>query len=200
MTTWKSSAPTASPTRAIIREQGVAGLYSHTLFDYGPRVLAKISQGLELGRSFVQPQYQTRHSLDYLWYGIGAYIKANPHIRYLFGPGVHQPLLRHGVHGAPRLLLRHPLQRRRPGCNPSHALRDPTGSRRHAARRVHRRRRREDMKSLRRASPRRACPYPRFTNTTRKPRRRMGSRSRRSTSTATSVTALTASSSPIFTS
>jgi putative hemolysin len=71
---------------AIVREQGVAGLYSHTLFDYGPRVLAKISQGLELGRSFVQPQYQTRHSLDYLWYGIGAYIKANPHIRYLFGP------------------------------------------------------------------------------------------------------------------
>ena len=70
----------------VIAQHGVQGLYSHTLFDYGPAVLAKIAQGLELGRSFVQPRYQTRHSLDYLWFGIGAYIKANPHIRYLFGP------------------------------------------------------------------------------------------------------------------
>jgi putative hemolysin len=70
----------------VIAEQGVQGLYSSTLFDYGPAVLSKIAQGLEMGRSFVQPRYQTRHSLDYLWYGIGAYIKANPHIRYLFGP------------------------------------------------------------------------------------------------------------------
>ncbi|MFT4767444.1 MAG: putative hemolysin [Glaciecola sp.] len=70
----------------VIAQQGVQGLYSHTLFDYGPAVLSKISQGLEMGRSFVQPRYQTRHSLDYLWFGIGAYIKANPHIRYLFGP------------------------------------------------------------------------------------------------------------------
>jgi putative hemolysin len=71
---------------AIIREQGVAGLYSSIRCSTTGPGLAKISQGLEMGRSFVQPQYQTRHSLDYLWYGIGAYIKANPHIRYLFGP------------------------------------------------------------------------------------------------------------------
>ncbi len=43
-------------------------------------------QGLELGRSFIQPQYWGKRSLDYLWQGIGAYLKANPHIRYLFGP------------------------------------------------------------------------------------------------------------------
>ncbi len=71
---------------AVIAEQGVQDLYSNTLFDYGPNVLAKISQGLELGRSFVQPRYQTRYALDYLWYGIGAYLKTRPHIRYLFGP------------------------------------------------------------------------------------------------------------------
>ncbi|MEQ8515207.1 MAG: 1-acyl-sn-glycerol-3-phosphate acyltransferase [Chromatocurvus sp.] len=41
----------------------------------------------ELGRSFVQPRYQTRHSLDYLWWGIGAFLKRNPgRFRYLFGP------------------------------------------------------------------------------------------------------------------
>ena len=72
--------------RSIIAEMGIDGLYSSTLFEYGPRVQALISEGLELGRSFVQPRYQTRHSLDYLWYGIGAYVQANPHIRYLFGP------------------------------------------------------------------------------------------------------------------
>jgi putative hemolysin len=70
----------------VIAEQGVEGLYSRTLFDYGPVALSRIAQGLELGRSFVQPRYQTRHALDYLWYGIGAYIRANPHLRYLFGP------------------------------------------------------------------------------------------------------------------
>jgi len=70
----------------VIAKQGVQGLYSNTLFNYGPRVMARISQGLELGRSFVQPRYQTRYSLDYLWHGIGAYLKTRPHIRYLFGP------------------------------------------------------------------------------------------------------------------
>ncbi len=71
---------------AIIRSQGVEGLYSNTLFQYGPTVVSMLMEGLEMGRSFVQPRYQTRHSLDYLWYGIGAYIKKHPHIRYLFGP------------------------------------------------------------------------------------------------------------------
>ena len=71
---------------AVIADQGVQGLYSNTLFHYGPHVLEKVSRGLELGRSFVQPRYQTRYALDYLWYGIGAYLKTRPHIRYLFGP------------------------------------------------------------------------------------------------------------------
>ncbi|MEE4278385.1 MAG: lysophospholipid acyltransferase family protein [Halieaceae bacterium] len=70
----------------IIEHHGLAGLYSSTLFDYGPSVEPLLRQGLEMGRSFVQPRYQTRHSLDYLWYGIGAYIRRRPHIRYLFGP------------------------------------------------------------------------------------------------------------------
>jgi len=43
-------------------------------------------RGLELGRSFVQPRYWGKRSLDYLWYGIGALLKSNPQYRYLFGP------------------------------------------------------------------------------------------------------------------
>ena len=44
------------------------------------------SRALELGRSFVQPRYWGMRSLDYLWYGIGAYLRRHPDIRYLFGP------------------------------------------------------------------------------------------------------------------
>jgi hypothetical protein len=43
-------------------------------------------QGIELGRSFVQPKYWGKRSLDYLWYGIGAYLRKHPEVRYMFGP------------------------------------------------------------------------------------------------------------------
>lgn len=70
----------------VIATRGLSGLYSSTLFSIGPSMQDYLREGLELGRSFVQPKYQTRHSLDYLWLGIGAYVRANPGIRYLFGP------------------------------------------------------------------------------------------------------------------
>ena len=61
-------------------------LYSETLFQYGEAMHPYFEQGIELGRSFVQPRYWGRRSLDYLWYGIGAYLKKHPNVRYLFGP------------------------------------------------------------------------------------------------------------------
>ncbi len=45
-----------------------------------------MDSGLELGRSFVQPRFWGKRSLDYLWQGIGAYLKRYPQLRYLFGP------------------------------------------------------------------------------------------------------------------
>lgn len=45
-----------------------------------------VKQGLELGRSFVQPKYWGKRSLDYLWFGIGAFLAKHPEYRYLFGP------------------------------------------------------------------------------------------------------------------
>lgn len=62
------------------------GLYSATLFDYSDNNDALFTHGLELGRSFVQPQYWGKRSLDYLWFGIGAFLTRYPNYQYLFGP------------------------------------------------------------------------------------------------------------------
>jgi len=66
--------------------QSDAPLYSQTLFDFSPAMEDILQQGLELGRSFVQPRYWGRRSLDYLWYGIGAFLRKHPEYRYLLGP------------------------------------------------------------------------------------------------------------------
>ena len=70
----------------IMAEQGIEGFYSHTLFDLSGEFANFLPNSIELGRSFVQPRYWGQHSLDYLWYGIGAYIREQPEIKYLFGP------------------------------------------------------------------------------------------------------------------
>lgn len=64
----------------------VKKLYSDTLFEYRSEAQSYLAEGVELGRSFVQPRYWGRRSLDLLWYGIGAYVKKFPQVRYLFGP------------------------------------------------------------------------------------------------------------------
>ncbi len=73
-------------TKAIIDSQGIEGLYTHTLFELTEQMTPYLENGLELGRSFVQPKYWGKRSLDYLWYGIGAFLNKYPHYRYLFGP------------------------------------------------------------------------------------------------------------------
>ncbi|WP_419770489.1 MAG: lysophospholipid acyltransferase family protein [Candidatus Marinarcus sp.] len=71
----------------FIRESlGIDGFYSNTLFKFNEKFLPKLENSIELGRSFVQPKYWGTRALDYLWYGIGAYLKSNPHIQYMFGP------------------------------------------------------------------------------------------------------------------
>lgn len=72
--------------RQLIEQQGKDGLYSASLFHYDSAMDKHFEQGLELGRSFVQPKYWGKRSLDYLWYGIGAFLVKYPHYRYLFGP------------------------------------------------------------------------------------------------------------------
>ncbi|ELY2472012.1 lysophospholipid acyltransferase family protein [Cronobacter sakazakii] len=74
------------PTAQQVAQRGPQGLYSYSLFHYDERMEDILSQGIELGRSFIQPQYWGRRGLDYLWSGIGAYLARYPQYRYLFGP------------------------------------------------------------------------------------------------------------------
>lgn len=71
---------------AILRERGLGGLYSASLFEYADAARGFLDGGVELGRSFVAPAYWGSRSLDYLWQGIGAYLRSRPDVRYLFGP------------------------------------------------------------------------------------------------------------------
>jgi len=70
----------------VIAERGLAGLYTASLFRYADDMVPRLAQGMELGRSFVAPEYWNSRSIDYLWQGIGAYLIRNPGVRYLFGP------------------------------------------------------------------------------------------------------------------
>lgn len=72
--------------KKIIQEKGEKGLYTSTLFDFEASLVEHLSDAIELGRSFVQPRYWGKRSLDYLWFGIGAYLRQHPEVKYLFGP------------------------------------------------------------------------------------------------------------------
>ena len=73
-------------TDEILEKRGLDGLYSHSLFDYNVNFLHKMGKTIELGRSFVTPEYQ-RHpmALDMLWKGIGKFVANNPEYHTLFG-------------------------------------------------------------------------------------------------------------------
>lgn len=70
----------------ILDRKGIEGLYSQTLFELDKEFRPRLSNALELGRSFVQPRYWGSRALDYLWQGIGAYLRHYPNICRLYGP------------------------------------------------------------------------------------------------------------------
>ncbi|MHB8911619.1 MAG: bifunctional ornithine lipid synthase OlsF [Lysobacter sp.] len=70
----------------VLAERGLAGLYTASLFRYGDDAIPRLAAGMELGRSFVAPDYWGGRSIDYLWQGIGAYLARYPNVRYLYGP------------------------------------------------------------------------------------------------------------------
>lgn len=72
--------------KKILQLQGEQGFYTRSLYTFKPELTGYLQQGIELGRSFVNPDYWGKASLDYLWQGIGAYLAHHPEIRYLFGP------------------------------------------------------------------------------------------------------------------
>ncbi len=74
-------------TDEILQRMGAGGLYTSTLFHLHPNFYEAVSPALELGRSFVRPEYQKGYlPLLLLWKGLGHYVAANPRYRILFGP------------------------------------------------------------------------------------------------------------------
>ena len=73
-------------TDEVTADKGVDGLYTRTLFDYDQSLLERIGPALELGRTFVQPEYQRDFSpLMLLWKGISRLVARDPRYRRLFG-------------------------------------------------------------------------------------------------------------------
>lgn len=74
-------------TDIIRRFFGANGLYTSTLFDFETGLLDRMQPALEMGRSFVRPEYQKAFQpLLLLWKGIGAFVVRNPQYKTLFGP------------------------------------------------------------------------------------------------------------------
>lgn len=74
-------------TDNIIKRFGKKGLYTTTLFNIKSSLFDEISPALEMGRSFVRPEYQRSFApLMLLWKGIGEYVVKYPKYRVLFGP------------------------------------------------------------------------------------------------------------------
>lgn len=74
-------------TDRILYDHGLGGLYSSTLFKIKPRLFEELPAALEMGRSFVRPEYQKSFApLLMLWQGIGRYLVRHPQYRVLFGP------------------------------------------------------------------------------------------------------------------
>ena len=75
------------PSSEILPRFGPNGFYTSELFQWKQSFLDRISPALELGRSFVRPEYQkTFAPLLLLWKGIGQFLIRNPQYKLLFGP------------------------------------------------------------------------------------------------------------------
>jgi putative hemolysin len=71
----------------IFKRFGAEGLYVDSLFKLKPGFYPILQQAVELGRSYVVPEYQKhRLPLFLLWKGILHFLLANPNYRYLYGP------------------------------------------------------------------------------------------------------------------
>ncbi|HKQ48946.1 MAG TPA: lysophospholipid acyltransferase family protein [Phycisphaerae bacterium] len=70
----------------IVSQQGIDGIYTHTLFKFNRSLLDQLGPAIELGRSFVVAEYQRSFApLLLLWKGIGRFLVTHPQYRILFG-------------------------------------------------------------------------------------------------------------------
>jgi putative hemolysin len=70
----------------ILPKHGPDGFICSGLFHLTPAFLQSLNPGIELGRSYVLPEYQRSYnSLSMLWTGILQFVARNPRYRYCFG-------------------------------------------------------------------------------------------------------------------
>jgi putative hemolysin len=71
----------------IIKEYGRKGFYTNTLFRMKDGLIPILHNAIELGRSFIVPEYQNKRlPLFLLWRGILAVLINNPQYSYIIGP------------------------------------------------------------------------------------------------------------------
>lgn len=70
----------------IVARHGVKGLYSRSLYKYDEAFIKRLGSAIEMGRSFIHPDYQRKPvSLNLLWRGIGRILVERPKYHTLFG-------------------------------------------------------------------------------------------------------------------
>lgn len=73
-------------TDTLLADGNLENLYLHRMFDFGPDFVNRQQPCLELGRSFLIPEYQRSfQGLFLLWRGIGAFVCQYPQYRTLYG-------------------------------------------------------------------------------------------------------------------
>lgn len=71
----------------LVATGGLDRLYTRTLFQFDERFLNQIGPSIELGRSFIHPEYQRGFQpLLLLWKGIGRFVLEHAPAHVLFGP------------------------------------------------------------------------------------------------------------------
>lgn len=70
----------------ILARFGQKGLYTESLFRFSAGFLPRLGPALEMGRSFIRPEYQRQFTpLLLLWKGIGAFVAKHPEYSRLIG-------------------------------------------------------------------------------------------------------------------
>jgi putative hemolysin len=73
-------------TDKLLADGNLENLYLHRMFDFGPDFVNRQQPCLEMGRSFLIPEYQRSfQGLFLLWRGIGAFVCQYPQYRTLYG-------------------------------------------------------------------------------------------------------------------
>jgi putative hemolysin len=72
--------------QALVARFGLKGLYTESLFRFHARFVCQLGPALELGRSFIRPEYQRQFApLLLLWKGIGTWVARHPQYSMLIG-------------------------------------------------------------------------------------------------------------------